>query len=95
MTRLKDDKVCSLYRREERFTRAVQQQRKLCLQILSWFEECRIWLLLLNDADDILAMTRSLLLCPLNTKDKVFSRDLLNLFMDCHVWLLLQYDGSL
>ena len=70
VARLKDDKsVMFLYRRAERSIREVLQQRKLCLQILSWCEGCRIQSSLLNEAVDILAMTRSVLLHLLHTKD--------------------------
>ena len=70
MARLKDDKsVMFLISAGRAFHSCGPATKKLCLQILSWCEGCRIQLSLLNEADDVLAITRSVLLYPLDTKD--------------------------
>ena len=59
MACLKDDKsVMFLISAGEAFHSRGQQPRKLSLQIVSWCEGCRIWSSLLDEADDVLAMTR-------------------------------------
>ena len=44
-------------------------ENALSLQIVSWCKGCRIRSSLLNEVDDVLAMTRSVLLFTLDMKD--------------------------